>query len=87
MIGQIIEVDLMPKVAGQPLKRLRYRVTEVRTGLTSWAELSDVPNGRVVLQTSETDRSDGTKMVVIGKYVDTTTSTRPMPVAKPQICE
>ena len=87
MIGQIIEVDLMPKVAGQPLKRLRYRVTEVRTGLTSWAELSNVPNGRVVLQTSETDRSDGTKMVVIGKYVDTTTSTRPMPVAKPQICE
>ena len=87
MIGQVIEVDLMPKVAGQPLKRLRYRVTEVRTGLTSWAELSDVPNGRVVLQTSETDRSDGTKMVVIGKYVDTTTSTRPMPVAKPQICE
>jgi hypothetical protein len=78
MIGQIIEVDLMPKVAGQPLKRLRYRVTEVRTGLTSWAELSDVSNGRVVLQTSETDRSDGTKMVVIGKYV---------PVAKPQICE
>lgn len=87
MIGQIIEVDLMPKVAGQPLKRLRYRVTEVRTGLTSWAELSNVPNGRVVLQTSETDRSDGTKMVVIGKYIDTTTSTRPMPVAKPQICE
>ena len=87
MIGQIIEVDLMPNVAGQPLKRLRYRVTEVRTGLTSWAEIGDVPNGRVVLQTSETDRSDGTKMVVIGKYLDTTTSTRPMPVAKPQICE
>jgi hypothetical protein len=87
MIGQIIEVDLMPKVAGQPLKRLRYRVTEVRKGLTSWAEISDVPNGRVVLQTSETDRSDGTKMVVIGKYLDTTTSTRPMPVAKPQICD
>lgn len=87
MIGQIIEVDLMPKVAGQPLKRLRYRVTEVRKGLTSWAEISDVPNGRVVLQTSETARSDGTKMVVIGKYVDTTTSTRPMPVAKPQICD
>jgi hypothetical protein len=87
MLGEIIEVDLMPKVAGQPLKRLRYRVTEVRKGITSWAEIADVPNGRVVLQTSETDRSDGTKMVVIGKYVDTTTSTRPMPVAKPQICE
>lgn len=87
MIGQIIEVDLMPKVAGQQLTRVRYRVTEVRKGLTSWAELSDVPDGRVVLQTSETDRSDGTKMVVIGKYVDTTTSTRPMPVAMPQICD
>lgn len=87
MLGQIIEVDLMPKVAGQTLMRLRYRVTEVRKGITSWAEISDVPSGRVVLQTSETDRSDGTKMVVIGRYVDTTTSTRPMPIAKPQICD
>jgi hypothetical protein len=87
MIGQIIEVDVLPKVAGSKLIRLRYRVTEVRKGLTSWAELSDVPNGRVILQTSETDRSDGPKMVVIGKYVDTTTSTRPAPAAKPQICE
>lgn len=87
MIGQIIEVDLMPKVTGQTLMRVRYRVTEVRTGITSWAELADVPSGRVVLQTSETDRHDGTKMVVIGKYIETTTSTRPMPVAKPQICD
>lgn len=87
MIGQTIEVDLMPKVPGQTLMRLRYRVTEVRTGITSWAQISDVPSGRVVLQTSETDRSDGTKMVVIGKYIDITTSTRPMPDAKPQICD
>lgn len=87
MIGQIIEVDVLPKAAGSNLIRLRYRVTEVRKGLTSWAEISDVPNGRVILQTSETDRSDGPKMVVIGKYVDTTTSTRPAPAAKPQICE
>lgn len=87
LLGQIIEVDLMPKVAGQTLMRVRYRVTEVRKGITSWAEIADVPNGRVVLQTSETDRHDGTKMVVIGKYIDITTSTRPMPVAKPQICE
>ncbi len=87
MLGQIIEVDVLPKKAGQKLIRLRYRVTEVRQHITSWADISDVPKGRVVLQTSETDRSDGTKMVVIGKYVDTTASTRPIPVAKPQICE
>lgn len=87
MLGEIIEVDLMPRVAGQTLMRLRYRVTEVRTGINSWAQLADVPSGRVVLQTSETDRHDGTKMVVIGKYLGTTTSTRPMPVAKPQICD
>jgi hypothetical protein len=87
MIGQIIEVDVLPKAAGSKLIRLRYRVTEVRKGLTSWAEISDVPNGRVILQTSETDRNDGPKMVVIGKYVDTTTSKRPAPAAKPQICD
>jgi len=87
MLGQIIEVDVLPKETGQKLLRLRYRVTEVRQHITSWADISDVPKGRVVLQTSETDRSDGTKMVVIGKYVDTTVSTRPMPVAAPQICE
>ena len=87
MLGQIIEVDVLPKETGQKLLRLRYRVTEVRQHITSWADISDVPKGRVVLQTSETDRSDGTKMVVIGKYVDTTFSTRPMPVATPQICE
>ena len=87
MLGQIIEVDLLPKVAGQTLLRVRYRVTEVRQHISSWADISDVPNGRVILQTSETDHHDGTKMVVIGKYIDTTTSTRPVPVAKPQICE
>jgi len=87
MIGQTIEVDVLPKAAGSKLIRLRYRVTEVRKGLTSWAEISDVPNGRVILQTSETDRSDGPKIVVIGKYVDTTTSKRPAPAAKPQICD
>lgn len=87
MIGQIIEVDVLPKVAGATLLRLRYRVIEVRQHISSWADISDVPNGRVVLQTSETDRHDGTKMVVIGKYIDTKPSTRPIPVAKPQICE
>ena len=87
MIGQIIEVDLLPKGTGQQLMRVRYRVTEVRQHISTWADIADVPNGRVILQTSETDHSDGTKMVLIGKYVDTTTSTRPIPVAKPQICE
>jgi len=87
MLGQIIEVDILPKVTGQRLLRVRYRVTEVRQHISSWADISDVPNGRVILQTSETDHHDGTKMVVIGKYIDTTTSTRPTPVAKPQICE
>ena len=86
MIGQIIEVDVLPKGTGQ-LMRVRYRVTEVRQHISTWADIADVPNGRVILQTSETDHSDGTKMVLIGKYVDTTTSTRPIPVAKPQICE
>ena len=87
ILGEIIEVDVLPKGTGQKLLRLRYRVIEVRQHISSWADISDVPNGRVVLQTSETDHSDGTKMVVIGKYLDTTTSTRPAPVAKPQICE
>ena len=87
MLGEIIEVDVLPKETGQKLLRLRYRVTEVRQHISSWADISDVPSGRVVLQTSETDHSDGTKMVVIGKYLDTTTSTRPAPAAKPQICE
>ncbi|MFZ9218447.1 MAG: hypothetical protein ACO23F_03590 [Candidatus Limnocylindrus sp.] len=87
MLGQIIEVDVLPKVTGTTLFRLRYRVTEVRQHISTWADIADVPNGRVVLQTSETDRHDGTKLVVIGKYIDTTTSTRPVPVAKPQICE
>jgi len=87
MLGQIIEVDLLPNSVGQQLMRVRYRVTEVRQHISSWADISDVPNGRVILQTSETDHHDGTKMVVIGTYIDTTTSTRPVPVAKPQICE
>jgi hypothetical protein len=87
MLGQIIEVDVLPKGTGQQLMRVRYRVTEVRQHISTWADISDVPNGRVILQTSETDHHDGTKMVVIGKYIDTTTSTRPVPVAKPQICE
>lgn len=87
MLGQIIEVDVLPKAAGDGLKRLRYRVVEVRQHISSWADISDVPNGRVILQTSETDRHDGTKMVVIGTYLDTTSSTRPIPVAKPQICD
>jgi hypothetical protein len=87
MLGEIIEVDVLPKVAGSKLIRLRYRVTEVRQHISTWADIANVPNGRVILQTSETDRSDGPKMVIIGKYVDTTTSTRPAPVAKPQICE
>ena len=77
----------LEKAAGAKLIRLRYRVTEVRQHISTWAEIADVPNGRVILQTSETDRHDGTKMVVIGKYVDTTSSTRPVPVAKPQICD
>jgi pentose-5-phosphate-3-epimerase len=87
MLGQIIEVDVLPKGTGQQLMRVRYRVTEVRQHISTWADISDVPDGRVILQTSETDHHDGTKMVVIGKYIDTTTSTRPVPVAKPQICE
>jgi hypothetical protein len=87
MIGQIIEVDVLPKTAGARLLRLRYRVTEVRQHISTWADISDVPNGRVILQTSETNRHDGTKMVVIGKFIDRTTSTRPAPAAKPQICE
>jgi hypothetical protein len=87
MLGQIIEVDVLPKVAGSKLLRLRYRVTEVRQHISTWADIADVPNGRVILQTSETDRSDGPKMVVIGKYIDTTASTRTTPVTKPQICE
>jgi hypothetical protein len=87
MLGQIIEVDVLPKGTGQKLLRVRYRVTEVRQHISSWADISDVPKGRVVLQTSETDHSNGTKMVVIGKYIDTTASTRLAPVAKPQICE
>lgn len=87
MIGQIIEVDVLPKETGQKLLRIRYRVTEVRQHISTWADISDVPNGRVILQTSETIYHDGTKMVVIGKYIDTTTSTRPLPAAKPQICE
>jgi hypothetical protein len=56
MLGQIIEVDVLPKETGQKLLRLRYRVTEVRQHIASWADISDVPKGRVVLQTSETDR-------------------------------
>jgi hypothetical protein len=87
MLGQIIEVDVLPTGTGQKLLRLRYRVTEVRQHISTWADIADVPNGRVVLQTSETDRSDGPKMVVIGKYIDTTASTRTTPVTKPQICE
>jgi len=87
MIGETIEVDVLPKIAGAQLLRLRYRVTEVRQHISTWADIGDVPNGRVILQTSETDGSDGTKMVVIGKYINTTTSTRPAPEAKPQICE
>jgi len=87
MLGQIIEVDVLPKATGATLLRVRYRVIEVRQHISTWADIADVPNGRVILQTSETDRHDGTKMVVIGKYIDTTTSTRPVPVAKPQICE
>ncbi|NBP88247.1 MAG: hypothetical protein EBU59_07020 [Planctomycetia bacterium] len=83
----LVEVDVLPKAAGDGLKRLRYRVVEVRQHISSWADISDVPNGRVILQTSETDRHDGTKMVVIGTYLDTTSSTRPIPVAKPQICD
>jgi hypothetical protein len=66
---------------------MRYRVTEVRQHISTWADIADVPDGRVILQTSETDRSDGPKMVVIGKYIDTATSTRTVPAAKPQICE
>lgn len=87
MLGEIIEVDVLPTITGQGLKRLRYRVVEVRQHISSWADISDVPSGRVILQTSETDHHDGTKLVVIGKYIDTTSSTRPIPVAKPQICE
>lgn len=87
MIGQIIEVDVLPKATGQQLMRVRYRVIEVRQHISTWADIGDVPNGRVILQTSETDRSDGTKMVVIGKYINTAISTRQVPAAKPQICE
>ena len=87
MLGQIIEVDVLPKTAGERLLRLRYRVTEVRQHVSSWADISDVPNGRIILQTSETDHDSGTKLVVIGKYVDTTTSPRTAPIAKPQVCD
>ncbi|MEI6155996.1 MAG: hypothetical protein WCP88_02195 [bacterium] len=87
MLGEIIEVDVLPKAAGQKLVRLRYRVTEVRQHVSTWAEISDVPNGRIILQTSETAHDSGTKLVVIGKYLDTTFSTRPAPVAKPQVCD
>jgi len=87
MIGQVIEVDVLPKGTSQKLQRLRYRVVEVRQHISSWADISDVPNGRVVLQTSETDHSDGTKMVVIGRYVDSTTSPRVAPTTLPQVCE
>jgi hypothetical protein len=87
MIGQVIEVDVLPKGTSQKLQRLRYRVVEVRQHISSWADLSDVPNGRVVLQTSETDHSDGTKMVVIGRYIDSTTSPRVAPTTLPQVCE
>jgi hypothetical protein len=86
MLGEIIQVDVLSTGTTQKLLRLRYRVTEVRQHISTWADISDVPDGRVILQTSETDRSDGPKMVVIGTYIDTTTSTRPVPVAKPQIC-
>lgn len=87
MLGQIIEVDVLPNVAGQKLRRVEYRVTEVRQHISSWADISDVPAGRVILQTSETDHHDGTKLVVIGTYIDTTISPRPAPKAKPQICD
>ena len=87
MLGQIIEVDVLPKTSGGKLLRLRYRVAEVRQHVSSWADISDVPNGRVVLQTSETSHNDGTKLVIIGKYIDTTISSRPAPIAKPQICD
>jgi hypothetical protein len=86
MIGQVIEVDVLQKATSQKLQRLRYRVVEVRQHISSWADISDVPNGRVVLQTSETDHNDGTKMVVIGRYVDSTTSPRVAPTTRPQVC-
>lgn len=87
MLGQIIEVDVLPASAGQGLKRVRYRVTEVRQHVSNWADIADVPAGRVILQTSETVRHDGTKLVVIGTFVDITASNRPIPQAKPQICD
>jgi hypothetical protein len=87
MLGQIIEVDTLPKIAGQKPLRLNFRVIEVRQHISTWSDLSDVPDGRIILQTSETIHHDGTKLAIIGRYISTDLSPRPVPVAKPQICE
>jgi hypothetical protein len=86
LIGETIYVDIQPKTSDGVVVRRRYKIVEVREHVYTWADLADIQDGRVVLQTSETKRSEGPKRVVIGIYKDEGVSPLPLPTAKPQIC-
>jgi len=86
LIGETIAIDVQPKGSG-PVQRRRYAIVEVRQHVKSWADLADIPAGSVVLQTSETARDDGPKLVIIGRYSSRGDSPLGVPTAKPQVCD
>jgi hypothetical protein len=86
LIGETIYVDIQPKMSDGIVVRRRYRIVEVREHVYTWADLADIQDGRVVLQTSETKRTSGSKRVVIGIYKGEGVSPLPLPAANPQMC-
>jgi hypothetical protein len=72
------------------LFRRRYTITEVHRKVRDLEVVNDLDGDALILQTSETSRSSGTKLVVVARPTDEpalTSERAARPVPRPRVCE
>jgi hypothetical protein len=72
------------------LFRRRYTITEIHTKVRDLEVVNDLDGDGLVLQTSETSRSSGTKLVVVARPTDGPTLTSEQaarPTPRPRVCQ